>query len=218
MKSQVDDLFCKRKDLPHDIQWGDIVDVTIEEIKDFGVFFSYKGVRGFIDWIRLPQKEDYKRFTEGLIKVRDLYKLRLGIVNNQNGTVQLISRPDIVETELLKEKYKEFRDILNLMEDCVLKGCFFDEKNGSNGLTRYGIISDKLSTKTGDLECRIWRIFECSCTSNEKEFIRMMFAKYNYKYFDIPVVITGFDDQLLNIHLRIDWLKLLTNLQIIEST
>ncbi len=216
MKNPLGNSFCKRKNFPQDIKWGDIVDATIEEIEEFGVFFSYKGVRGFLDWIRLPNNEDYKRFTEGHIKPGEIYKIRVGIIYNSKREIQLISRPDVNEIEFIKTQYNEFKSILDIMERCLIKGYYLPSVIKSSldscGITSYIVF---LNDKT--LESKYLSMYKCFCTFEESQFLKDMFEKFGYKNIDIPLLVCGFDDQLLVIYLRVDWLNLFERIKELEN-
>jgi len=199
-------MYTYRKNLPNDIHWGDVVNVVVSEIRDFGVFFTYKGVHGFLDWIRLPNKDDYKRFVGGDIQPGDEYRIRLGIVDRiNNGTIKLVSSPDIQEIVTFKKGYHLLKEKLNVLQKCIVKGVNLAE----SGFFTYRIIADGST-----LESELALI--CYCTGEEKEYLLQILSKNNYINFEsieVPVIISHFDDQLLKVYVRMDWLGIFENIK-----
>lgn len=195
--------YTHRKDLPYDIHWGDRVKVRIEEVRDFGVFFTYKGVVGFIDWIRLECKEDYKRFTEGETKQGDEYELNIGIVDLvENNTISLLSRPDREEIERIKSSYYYLKENFAIGEVLIVSDIGFAEM----GFCTHTIVQESGIHRT---ESPII----CYCTDEEDTFLRIgLVSQYKTRHLDeltVPVIVSSFDDQLLVMYVQLDLMSFL---------
>ena len=195
--------YTKRKDLPHDIHWGDRVRVTIEEVRPFGVFFTYKGVVGFIDWIRLEDKADYKKFTEGEIKPGDEYELTLGIVDlMKKNTITLLSRPDTEEIEGIKSSYYILKENFAIGDVLSITDIYF----GDMGFWTKTIVQESgIHTTESEIIC--------NCTDEEKTFLKIgLLSQYKARHLDgltVPVIISSFDDQLLTTYAQLDLISFL---------